>query len=354
MRARAVSVLAAAVVVLLAGGVRPAAAQFYEQRNLVSDGSVPAALTDSSLVNAWGLVSSPTSPWWVVNNGTDTSTLYNAAGAKVPLTVSVEGGPTGIVFNGTAGAFLVTGLTSRFIFATEEGTIRGWPGTGTVAFVGVDQSASGAIYKGLTIATTESGPRLYATNFSAGTVEVYDATWADVSAGFQDPTLPEGYAPFGIQNINNTIYVTYALRDEEGEDDVAGQGHGFIDAFDTAGNFIRRVASRGVLDSPWGIALAPADFGQFSNMLLVGNFGDGRIHAFDPNALEGNGQYQKRGQLHSAEGKPLEIDGLWALSFGKGAPNNGPANTLFFTAGPDDETGGLFGTLNAAGTPGSN
>jgi len=353
MRVRVVSVVAAAVVSILAGQASPAAAQFYEQRNLVSDGTVPAALTDPDLVNGWGLVSGPTTPWWVVNNGTDTSTLYTGAGAKVALTVAVDGGPTGIVFNGTPDTFLVGGLASRFIFATEEGTIRGWPG-GTVAMIGVDRSASGAVYKGLAIATTATGPRLYATNFSAGTVDVFDQNWTDVSSGFQDPTLPEGYAPFGIQTIGNTIYVTYALRDEEGEDDVPGQGHGFVNAFDMTGNFIRRVASRGVLDSPWGVALAPADFGKFSNTLLIGNFGDGRIHAFDPNALEGNGQYQKRGPLHSTQGKPLEIDGLWALSFGKGAPNNGPVNTLFFTAGPNDETSGLFGTLTAAGTPGSN
>jgi uncharacterized protein (TIGR03118 family) len=346
-----VSVVTAAVVSLLAGQARPAAAQFYEQRNLVSDGTVPAALTDPNLVNAWGLVSGPITPWWVVNNGTDTSTLYTAAGVKVPLTVTVDGGPTGIVFNGTPDTFLVGGQTSRFIFATEEGTIRGWPG-GTVAMIGVDRSGS-AIYKGLAIAATETGPRLYATNFSAGTVDVFDQNWTDVSSGFQDPALPKGYAPFGIQAIGNTIYVTYALRDEEGEDDVPGQGHGFVDAFDTAGNFIRRVTSRGVLDSPWGIALAPAGFGKFSNMLLIGNFGDGRIHAFDPSALEGNGQYQQRGQLHSAGGQPIVIDGLWALSFGKGAANNGPVNTLFFTAGPNDEANGLFGTLTATGTPGS-
>jgi uncharacterized protein (TIGR03118 family) len=210
----------------------------------------------------------------------------------------------------------------------------------------VDSSASGAIYKGLAIASTASGDRLYATNFHANRVEVFDGQFHPViSAGaFTDPTLPAGYAPFGIQNLGGTIYVTYALQDADAEDDVAGPGHGFVDAFDTNGNLIRRVASGDELNSPWGLALAPADFGAFSNDLLIGNFGDGRIHAFDPATLEA------RGPLHSADGPPIAIDGLWALSFGKGAANNanGPANTLFFTAGPDGEQHGLFGTLVVA------
>jgi len=176
---------------------------------------------------------------------------------------------------------------------------------------------------------------------------VFDGTFHLVSmpGKFTDPDLPAGYAPFGIQNLGGIIYVTYALQDADKHDDVPGEGHGFVNAFDTNGNLIRRVASRDNLDSPWGLALAPADFGAFSNDLLVGNFGNGRIHAFDPAKHNGRGEFQHRGPLHAADGPPIEIDGLWALAFGKGAPANGPTNTLFFTAGPDDEQHGLFGRL---------
>ncbi len=219
--------------------------------------------------------------------------------------------------------------------------------------IAVDNSASGAVYKGLAIASTATGDFLYATNFHAGTVDVFDSHFNPVhmTGAFADPDLPAGYAPFGIQNIGGTIYVTYALQDADKHDDVSGEGHGFVDAFDTGGNLIRRVASKGELNSPWGLALAPADFGTFSNDLLVGNFGNGRVHAFDLGSLEGNGEFQHRGPLHSAEGPPIAIDGLWALSFGKGAANNGPTNTLFFTAGPDDEQHGLFGMLVGAPPP---
>jgi uncharacterized protein (TIGR03118 family) len=309
---------------------------------------VPADLADADLKNAWGLASSATSPWWVADNGTDLATLYNGnTGAKQALVVQVPGAPTGLVFNSTTG-FLINGTAARFIFSAEDGTIRAWTGSlGTATVIEVDNSAAGAIYKGLAIATSAGGPRLYATNFHAGTVDVYDGDWSAVPGGFVDPALPAGYAPFGIQNIKNTIYVTYALQDEEKEDEIAGPGNGFVDAYDLEGNFIRRVASGGVLNAPWGIALAPDGFGKFSNDLLIGNFGDGKIHAFSPDKLEGNGQFQLHGPLHSSGGAPLVIDGLWALQFGNGA-SAGPATTLFFTAGPDDETGGLFGSLVVA------
>src|SRR6184192_1257935 len=337
--------------------LRAGPSSFYEQHNLVSDGAVPADLVDAALVNAWGLVASATSPWWVADNGTGLSTLYNGnTGAKVVLTVSVPGAPTGVVFN-SGPSFVVTSGTksgpARFIFASEDGTISGWnPAVAaTQAVVGVDHSAAGAVYKGLALASTAAGDRLYATNFHAGTVDVFDAGFHQVLGGFTDADLPPGYAPFGIRLLGGTIYVTYALQDADKHDDVAGEGHGFVDAFDTGGNLIRRVASRGELDSPWGLALAPADLGSFSNDLLVGNFGNGRVHAFDPGSLEGDGEFQHRGSLQSAEGRPIAIDGLWALGFGKGAANNGPTNTLFFTAGPDGEQHGLFGTLVAAPPP---
>src|SRR5437660_3573034 len=334
----------------ISANTNPGASQFYQQHNLVSDGAVPADFVDPALVNAWGLVASGTSPWWVADNGTDLSTLYNGnTGAKVPLTVSVPGAPTGIVFNGGAGFVITNGTArgpARFIFAGEDGTISGWnPGVApTSAVTAVDNSASGAVYNGLAIASTSAGDRLYATNFHAGTVDVFDASFHPVAGGFTDPSLPAGYAPFGIRSLNGVIYVTYALQNADRHDDVAGQGHGFVDAFDDAGNLLRRVASKDRLNSPWGLAIAPDDFGKFSGNLLVGNFGDGHINAIDLNASSGKGELQERGQLHAADGRPIAIDGLWAIAFGNGAAG-GPRNALFFTAGPFDEEHGLFGRL---------
>jgi len=336
--------------------LQSAPSRFYEQHNLVSDGAVPADLVDAALVNAWGLVASGTSPWWVADNGADLSTLYNGnTGAKQALTVSVPGAPTGVVFNGGTGFAVSNGTATapaRFIFATEEGTILGWsPAVAlTQAVVAVDNSAGGAVYKGLAIASTAAGDRLYAANFHAGTVDVFDAGFHPVSAGFSDVALPSGYAPFGIRNLGGTIYVTYALQDADRKDDVAGVGHGFVNAFDTDGHLLRRVASRGRLNSPWGLALAPPDFGQFGGNLLVGNFGDGHINAFDLQRFEANGELQERGQLHAANGPPVTIDGLWALAFGNGA-SAGPTNALFFTAGPFDEEHGLFGKLVVTSPP---
>ena len=351
MRIGSLAVSTCLATVLTIGVASPASAQFYKQHNLVSDGAVSADLTDPDLVNAWGLVASATSPWWVADNGTGKSTLYNGnTGAKLGLVVSVPGAPTGIVFNGTSGFVIPLHGTARFIFASEDGTISAWSG-GTQAFVVADNSASGAVYKGLAIGRVGTDSFIYASNFHAGTVDVFDSTFASVTVpgAFHDPTIPAGYAPFGIQNLGGTIFVTYALQDPTAHDDVAGEGHGFVNAFDTAGNLLRRVASRGALNSPWGLAQAPANFGKFSGDLLVGNFGDGRIHAFNPGA--GIGEYEDRGPLHSTHGRPIEIDGLWALAFGNGA-NAGPVNTLFFTAGPFEEGHGLFGRLDIAGPPG--
>src|SRR5213593_1030752 len=361
MRKGILSAIVSLSVVLSLGSVQPAAAQFYTQHNLVSDGFVPADHPDPNMVNAWGLVSGPTTPWWIADNGSGRTTLYNVGTGAIQAIFTVpgaggqQGTPTGVGFNGGAG-FVVTnsGGTSsaRFIFAAEDGTISGFRGVPVV--IAVDNSASGAVYKGLAIASTTTGDFLYATNFHAGTADVFDSTFHPVTmppGAFTDPTLPDGYAPFGIQNIGGTIYITYALQDADKHDDVRGEGHGFLNAFDTAGTLIRRVASRGRLNSPWGRALAPDDFGAFGNDLLVGNFGNGRVHAFDPGSLEGNGEFQHRGPLHSAEGPPIAIDGLWALGFGKGAANNGPTNTLFFTAGPVGEQHGLFGTLLGVSPP---
>jgi len=331
-------------------------ARFYAQHNFVSDGAVSADHVDAALVNAWGLVASTTSPWWVADNGSDSSTLYNGnTGATIALRVGVAGAPTGVVFNGGSSFVVTNGTASgpaRFIFATEGGTILGWNPTVAVtrAALAVDNSAAGAVYKGLAIATTAAGDRLYATNFHAGTVDVFDAAFHPVPGGFSDGALPPGYAPFGIRNLGGTIYVTYALQNADQHDDVAGVGHGFVDAFDTQGNLLRRVASRGRLNSPWGLAVAPSDFGEFSGNLLVGNFGDGHINAFDLGRFEGTGELVQRGQLHAADGQPLTIDGLWALAFGNGAAA-GPTNALFFTAGPFGEQHGLFGKLVTSTVP---
>ena len=341
--------------------------QFYAQHNLVSDGFVPADHINPDVVNAWGLVAGPTTPWWIVDNGTGKSTLYNVSNGTFPLTVTVpgasgeQGNPTGIVFNGGSGFVVNNGAgtsAARFIFASEDGTISAFRGVPVVTVVPNAQApAHGAIYKGLAIDSATNGQFLYATDFHNGVVDIFDAAFHAVTmpGAFTDPTLPAGFAPFGIQNIAGTIYVTYALQDEDKKDDVAGPGNGFVDAFTTSGAFIRRVASMGELNSPWGLALAPANFGRFSGDLLVGNFGDGRIHAFDAATLTSEGEFEAVGLLHSAAGKPVQIDGLWALQFGHGttaSSANGLTNTLFFTAGPAEEEHGLFGSIVNVPPPG--
>ena len=326
---------------LLTGFAPPAENQnSFAVHNLVSDGTISADHTDPNLVNAWGLTASATSPWWVADNGTDLSTIYRANGTIVPLVVQVPIHPTGAVFwSPTARAI--------FVFATEAGTIRGWhPSQGNQTVVLADRSAQGAIYKGLAIASTTAGDRFYAADFHNARVDVFDGSFNLVTSpgAFVDSQLPDGYAPFGIQNIGGRIFVTYAQQGADAVDEVAGQGLGFVDTYDTSGNLLARVAQHGQLNAPWGLALAPANFGRFSGDLLVGNFGDGQINAYEELP---NGRFEHRGELRDADGKSLTIDGLWALQFGHGAPNNGPTNTLFFTAGTDDEAHGLFGAITA-------
>src|SRR5262249_23835251 len=349
--------------VLALGALCLAAAQFYLQLNLVSDGAVPAGLTDARVVNAWGLVSGPTTPWWISDNGTGLTTLYNVGTGAITNTFTVpgaggqQGTPTGVVFNGGTGFVVNNGLgtsPARFIFASEDGTISAFRGAPIVTVV--PKSASGAGYKGLAIDSATAGTLLYATNFHAGTVDVFDSTFTPVHkpGAFVDPDLPAGYAPFGIQNLDGTIYVTYALQDADKHDDVPGQGHGFVNAFDTPGNLLHRVASNGQLNSPWGLVLAPAHFGTFGDGLLGAHFGAGLTRTVDPPKVPGAGEFQSAAPLPSANGPPLEIDGLWALSFGQGAANNanGATNTFFFTAGPFEEGHGLFGSLVAVPPPG--
>ena len=335
---------------------------FYQQTNLVSDIAGDAQFTDQNLVNPWGLVHGPTTPWWVADNGAGVSTLYNGLGqgfpVGMPLVVTIPApkgspagttaAPTGVIFNGNGGFNVSengTSFSSLFIFDTEDGTISGWNlnfSDRTHAILAVDRSnvGKGAVYKGLAIGSNSSGTFIFATNFRFGTIEMFDSNFKLVRS-FTDHRLPQSYAPFGIQNIGGNLYVTFAKRDATKHDDVAGPGHGFVDVFDTKGNLISRLISRGSLNSPWGLALAPANFGQFSNDLLVGNFGDGHINAFDPDT----GAF--RGQLRDQYKNSITIDGLWSLQFGNGAAA-GATNELFFTAGIDDEAHGLFGKIQSA------
>ena len=336
----------------------------YRQINLVSDQRGKAHLHDSDLVNAWGLAASPGtnaspgSPLWVADNGSDVATLYAGAGAtsvsKVPLTVSVTGAaPTGQVFNGDGSAFTVkddqgNSGSALFIFDTENGTIDGWspnvggPSPSTVTEVARDNGAN-AVYKGLAVAQVNGKSFLYATNFRSGRVEAYDSTFTPVEMPgglFVDRGLPTGYGPFGIAEINGKLYVSFAKQDATLHDDVAGSGHGFVDVFTNNGKFVRRLISRGALDSPWGMALAPASFGQFGEDLLVGNFGNGLINVYNPD----NGAHL--GVLRQSNGVPIQIDGLWGLMFGNG--NAAKTNQLIFSSGPSDESHGLLGKIVVA------
>jgi uncharacterized protein (TIGR03118 family) len=341
--------------VALVAGV--ASAQRYIQHNLVSDQPGVAAFTDPNLVNAWGIDSSGSGPIWIANNGSGTSTVYHGNGTALPLVVTIPAGaantegsgvPTGVVFNGT-GQFMVTensiGGPAFFIFAGEDGTISGWnpaaDATNAVLPASADLSATGAVYKGIALGSTDAGNFLYATDFHNGFVQVFDSTFTPTTT-FTDTTLTAlGFAPFGIANIGGNLYVTFAMQDVDKHDDVAGPGLGYIDEFDTSGTLIRQFAAQGTLNSPWGMSLAPGNFGTFSGALLVGNFGDGRINAFDLSS----GDFL--GQMMRPNGKtPLAIDGLWGLHFGNGG-SGGRKNLLFFTAGPDGESHGLFGSIRA-------
>jgi uncharacterized protein (TIGR03118 family) len=359
MKIKGALLIPLATLCLVAGVVTAATAAntrgVYVTHNLVSDQPGKADHVDPNLVNAWGLAALPTSPWWVADNGADVATVYTADGAAFPaaspLVVQVPTAPTGAVANTGSGFVVSSGGASgpaAFLFSTEAGKILGWSRSvsATQAVVAVDDSASGAVFKGLTLASTSSGDRLFATDFHNGRVDVFDGSFHDVTpaGSFTDAKVPAGFAPFGIQNIGGRIFVTYAKQDADRHDDVAGNGLGFVDEYDTNGKLLSRVAQRDQLNSPWGLALAPAGFGRFSGDLLVGNFGNGRINVFRANP---NGAFEHRGQLRDAHGKSIEIDGLWSLQFGKGTANNGPADTLFFTAGPNDEAHGLFGTVKA-------
>ncbi|MBV8118644.1 MAG: TIGR03118 family protein [Alphaproteobacteria bacterium] len=390
----AAAVTATCVVVATVGraddGDRDDRANRYVMTPLVSNQSGKATHQDPVLQNSWGVAFSPSgSPFWIADNDTGCSTLYDGAGVKQGLQVLIPlpgGGvpatdcmafnfnnpptttpaaPTGMIWNpsanftvpGSASIAPPKGIAAVFIWATEDGTISAWaPGLAPAgnpvannAVLAVDnsQAGPGAVYKGLAFATNVHGAFLFATNFRAGTIDVFGPpstagglfTAATTDGGFVDPDIPAGFAPFGIQYINGDLFVTYAKQNQQKHDDVAGPGNGFVDVFDTNGFLLRRFASRGPLNSPWGVARASFAFGRFSGDILVGNFGNGKINVFDS-----RGHFID--ELDDPTGKSLVIDGLWTLILGGGAKSS--SDTLYFTAGPNGETDGLFGTITPA------
>jgi uncharacterized protein (TIGR03118 family) len=332
-----------------------------------------APIQDPNLLNPWGLTASPTSPFWVSDNGAGVSTLYNTTGTPQSLIVLIpapadalgrDGTPTGAVFNTAAaqGAFQVSGIDisgapitrpATFLFATEDGTILGWNAAvfpredlhrvspNTHAIIAVDHSMGGAVYKGIAIATDALGTnRLYVTNFHAGTVEIFDAGFAPATpfGAFADPHLPRNYAPFNIVLVGGRLVVTFAVQDADKRDDVAGMSHGIVDTFDLGGQSFQRLIQHGQLNSPWGVAVAPASFGTLAGSLLIGNFGNGHINAYNPTT----GEFIDK--MRDSRGQAIAIDGLWSLRVGNGG-NGGKTDTVYFTAGPNDEKDGLFGSL---------
>lgn len=371
----AAAVVAAGSLITMAAGASSAGAvaagpdlSGFRQVNLVSDIPGVAPLTDPDLVNAWGMAASPGtdaapgSPLWVSDNGSDKTTLYSAGTAssvtKVGLTVNIaSGAPTGQVFNTDHTGFVIHdanghSASASFIFDTENGTIDAWsggvgataPGPSTVTEVPVDNGAN-AVYKGLAMAQASDGQTyLYATNFRSGRVEVYDSDFKPVELPgglFVDHRIPAGYAPFNVQELAGKLYVTYAEQDADLHDDVAGPGHGFVDVFTNDGAFVKRLVTRGQLNSPWGLAPAPAGFGAFGGDLLVGNFGNGHINVYNPDTGA------RLGELRQANGQPIVIDGLWGLFFGNG--NAAKTSELLFSAGPNEESHGLLGKIVTAG-----
>jgi uncharacterized protein (TIGR03118 family) len=348
--------VAAGIVALVA---RPHAADAYVVRQLVADPGTAALVHDVALVNAWGLAASSTGPWWTANEARGASSLLTADGRKQALTVTVEGGPTGIVFNGGRSFVVRSGGVSapaRFIYACEDGMIRGWSpvvphGWSKVAVVAVDDAARAAVFRGLAIATLPDGTqRLYATDFHNDRVEVFDGQWRRIvrHGAFVDHAIPSWYAPFGVQVIGRHVFVTYASpAPVNGNDSPAG---GYVDEFDLDGKLVARVGRMGPLNQPWGIAQAPIGFGRFGGDLLVANFGSGRVNAYVRRAS----RWSFDGQLRRRDGRPLTVVGLWGIAFGNGGMA-GPKDTLFFAAGPHKWRGatessvhGLFGSISLA------
>ncbi len=325
----------------------PVLAQKVNISYQTSDIPAVAAFQDSNLVNPWGLSIAPTGPWWVSDNGTGLSTLYIASGQPQSLVVTIPtatgqgtGTPSGTVYNSSTTDFKIHGFAAPFLFCTEDGTLSGWY-TSTIAFITVNNN-NGAVYKGMAEASANGANYLYVANFHAGTVEVYNGTYAAHSFGpnaFVDSTIPSGYAPFNIQLIpGNKLVVTYAKQDAAKHDDVPGPGNGYVDVYDTSGNLQFRLAHNLFLNSPWGVVVVPQGFSGFAGDLLIGNFGSGLITAY--NASTG----AWIGNMLNVNDLPVQIDGLWALAFGNGG-TGGPTTTLYFTAGPYGESHGIFGAI---------
>ncbi len=327
----------------------PTLAQTYAATILTSDIANISANTDANLGNPWGLVASSGGPWWVSDNATGLSTLYDGSGVTQGLVVTIPswtgsgtGSPSGIAFNSSNDFQLTPGNPAAFLFVSEDGTVQGWNHSvnPTQSVIAVNNFGS-AVYKGMALASAGGANYLYATNFFAGTVDVFDTNFAAHSFGtnaFVDSTIPSGFAPFNIQLIGSNLVVTYAKQDAAKHDDIAGPGNGYVDIFDTEGNLLSRLPHLVQMNSPWAIVQAPASFGAFSNDLLIGNFGSGAILAFNPS----NGNFI--GTMLDESKLPMRIDKLWALEFGNGG-SAGPTTTLFYTAGTFDETYGEFGTI---------
>jgi uncharacterized protein (TIGR03118 family) len=340
---------ALAVGVVLYHLAAPSWATTFTVTNLVTDNQAahPAQIEDPGLLNAWGMSFSATSPFWVSSNGARTSVLYSVnpvtqATVKQGLVVTIPGAgnPTGQVFNGNAGTGAFNG--DRFLFVSEDGTVSGWKGGANAeTLVPAASMPPTNVYKGAAFDTMGGHSYLYATDFLGGTVSIFkgDAAAPNLAGNFTDPGgLPPGYAPFNIQKLADALYVTYALQNPPSTDELAGPGRGVVDKYDRNGNFLGRVATGGSLNAPWGLAIAPSSFGDMAGKLLVGNFGDGRINIYDPLS------YASLGQVLDTSGQPVSIDGLWGISPGNDG-SAGSSKLLYFTAGPDDESHGLFGVL---------
>jgi len=325
----------------------PASAQKVNITYLTSDITAVGPNLDAHLVNPWGMSISPTGAWWISDNGTGLSTLYDGNGVPQSLVVAIPpalsgntGTPTGTVFNASTTDFKVHNQATPFLFCTEDGTLSGWY-AGTTAFIAVNNNSSGAVYKGMALAQAGGANYIYVTNFHAGTVEVYDGTFTPhtfSSGQFTDSTIPTGFAPFNIQLIGSNLVVTYAKQDAAKHDDVPGPGNGYVDIFDTQGNLVRRLQHVLYLNSPWGVVQAPASFSGFGNDLLIGNFGSGLITAYNLSTGAWIGNMLNTANL------PVQINGLWGLTFGNGG-SGGPTTTLYFTAGYFGENHGIFGMI---------
>jgi uncharacterized protein (TIGR03118 family) len=352
-------ILVSLAVLLLSAGPLPAQSTGYTQTNLTSDGTISANNKDTNLINPWGVTFIPGNPFWISDNNKGVTTLYNNAGVSqsapivIPPPSLAAGGslatPTGIVANNTAG-FQVNGAPAVFIFSTEDGTISAWNSGGSAVLI-VDNPNFGtglgtdSVYKGLAMVTNSTGTFLLATNFRNNSVDVFDSTFKSttLSGTFTDTTIPPGYAPFGVHVIGTNVFVTYALQDSAKHDPMSGPGNGFVSMFDMNGNFVSSFASQGHLNSPWGVVQATANFGQFSNDILVGNFGDGMLNAFDP-----KGNFVAT--VSDSNGNPLVNPSLWDLVFDT-TGMTGAKDTLYFTAGLANEAHGLFGNFTVAQAP---